>query len=122
MVGGSDSILIDYFFHIESAFDLLFLGAVPVSGGNNKNGKDERGGHQARNEIESLGVVSIDLPQVSEEQRSKDGGERPGQHHQTENGANVPRPEIVSRECRSNAIRAPVAHHEDECDDSQNRQ
>src|ERR1700680_1205079 len=68
-------------FHIESTTGLLFLCTVPASRWINKNGKYECGGHQSRNEVKGLIVVSIDLPQISEQQRSEGGGECPWQHH-----------------------------------------
>src|SRR5580692_7331974 len=100
----------------------MLVSTFPALWWMNKNGKDECGGHQARDEIEGLVVVPVDLPQIGEKQRSKNGGECPWQHHQTENRADVARSEIVSREGRSDAIRAAVAHHEDECDNCQRQE
>src|ERR1700674_2324284 len=105
-------------FHFQSTSGLLFLCTVPTSGWINKNGKYKCSGHQSRNEIKGLIVVSIDLSQISEQQRSKGGGKCPWQHHQAENGAHVSGPKIIGRERRGNAISAPIAHHQDECNNS----
>src|ERR1700674_5070281 len=101
---GNNFVLINYLFRIDSTLELLFHRIVPASGRSNKNGKYERRGHQSRNKIKGLDVVSIRLPQISEQVRSESGGECPRQHHQSENGSHVPGPKIISRERRSNSI------------------
>src|ERR1700730_11973643 len=111
--------LINDLFHVDSTLDLLFHRAVSASGRSNKNWKYECRGHQPRNEIKGLDVVSIALPQISEQVRSDCGGECPRQHHQSENGSHVPRPKIISGKRRSNTISASIAHHQDERNNAQ---
>jgi hypothetical protein len=50
----------------ELTYSLLLLFTIPAPRWSNKKGKDERNGHQPRNKVEGLGVVSVDLPQISE--------------------------------------------------------
>src|ERR1700680_5066328 len=52
--GGSNLILINDLFRIDSSLDLLFHRTVPASGRSNKNRKYECRGHQPRNEIKGL--------------------------------------------------------------------
>src|ERR1700730_10670895 len=117
--GENNLILINYLFRIDSTLDLPFQRTMAASGRSNKNRKYECRGHQSRNEIKGLDVVPIRLSEISEQVRSDRGGECPRQHHQSENGSHVPRPKIISRQRRSNAISAPIAHHHDECNNAQ---
>src|SRR5712675_2833694 len=110
-----------YDFHFELSCHFQLLLARSTSRRSNKNGKYERHGHQSRDQIECLDVVSIDLPQISEQVRSERGGEGPRQHHQAENGSHVPRTKIIGRERRSNSVRSAIAHHDNESNNSQYR-
>src|SRR5579864_1771617 len=83
-------------FRIEGGASRVFVSASTSARRMNKNGKKKRGGHQSRNEIEGLVVISVDLAQIREQVRPCCGRKSPGQHHQAENGSHVPRPKIIS--------------------------
>src|SRR5260221_628735 len=109
-------------FGLEGSARGMFVSAFPAPRRTDKNGEKERDGHYSRNEVKSLRVVSIDLPQIGKEQGSKDGGERPGDHHQAKDRTDVSRAEIVRRKCRGNSISPTVAHHDEECGGGQQRE
>src|SRR5665213_654999 len=104
----------------ELASGFVFLRAAPDPRRTNKNRKDERGSHQYREKGEGLIVVSIHLAQVSEQIGAEKRGERPREHHQSKDGADIAGAEIVRGKRGGNAIRATIAHHKNESNGCEN--
>src|SRR5258708_35218933 len=108
---GSAPFLIDHLFRIKWVLGRLFLGTIPPPWRMHKNRKQERNRHQCRKKTEGLAIVSVNLAQISKQGRPERGGKRPRQHHQSKDGADIPRPKIIRCKRGSNAVSAAVAHH-----------